>query len=178
MPTSHSSPTRRSAAPQEPKQRMTLSQRLTRGGLTFILLGTVAAVLPQQNGVASAAPNGCGTGTPGRYAIDNFGPPGAFSGAVLDDYPVTYMPTVFQFYFSPAPTAAPYNPVPPLTSTITVTSGVLVINGVLVSVVDPPVTNSFPSETVAANADSVQGNPGYATFSSSYIDTAGNTYKP
>lgn len=33
---------------------MTLSQRLTRAGLTFILFGTVAAVLPQQSGAARA----------------------------------------------------------------------------------------------------------------------------
>ena len=34
---------------------MTLSQRLTRAGLTFVLFGTVAAVLPQQDGAARAA---------------------------------------------------------------------------------------------------------------------------
>ena len=34
---------------------MTLTQRLTRAGLVFVLLGTVAAVLPQQSGAAIAA---------------------------------------------------------------------------------------------------------------------------
>ena len=33
---------------------MTISQRLTRAGLTFILFGTVAAVLPQQSGAVRA----------------------------------------------------------------------------------------------------------------------------
>ena len=33
---------------------MTLSQRLTRAGLVFVLFGTVAAVLPQQSGAARA----------------------------------------------------------------------------------------------------------------------------
>ena len=33
---------------------MTLSQRLTRAGLTFVLLGTVAVALPQQSGAARA----------------------------------------------------------------------------------------------------------------------------
>ena len=37
---------------------MTLSQRLTRAGLTFILFGTVAATLPQQSG-AALADNAC-----------------------------------------------------------------------------------------------------------------------
>jgi len=39
-------------------QIMTLSQRLTRAGLVFILLGTAAALVPT-NGNASAATDGC-----------------------------------------------------------------------------------------------------------------------
>lgn len=41
---------------------MTLSQRLTRAGLVFILFGTVAVALPQQNG-AALADNNCVVGT-------------------------------------------------------------------------------------------------------------------
>ena len=41
---------------------MTLSQRLTRAGLTFILLGSVAAALPQQSG-AAMADDPCNLGT-------------------------------------------------------------------------------------------------------------------
>ena len=47
---------------------MTLSQRLTRAGLTFILLGSVAAVLPQQGGAAIAA-NPCTTPPPVQLEI-------------------------------------------------------------------------------------------------------------
>lgn len=36
---------------------MTLSQRLTRAGMTFIILGTAAALLPQQNEAAQATTN-------------------------------------------------------------------------------------------------------------------------
>jgi len=36
---------------------MTLSQRLIRAGLTFIILGTAAALLPQQNEAAQATSN-------------------------------------------------------------------------------------------------------------------------
>ena len=43
------------------RHSMTLSQRLTRAGLTFILLGTVAAALPQQSGAAQADTAQCGT---------------------------------------------------------------------------------------------------------------------
>ena len=36
---------------------MTLTQRLTRAGATFIVFGVVAAILPQQNGSAQAVTN-------------------------------------------------------------------------------------------------------------------------
>ncbi len=49
---------------------MTLSQRLTRAGLVFVLLGSVAAVLPQQNGAAQATTGaGLCNGVTRQYAF-------------------------------------------------------------------------------------------------------------
>ena len=50
---------------------MTLTQRLTRAGATFIVFGVVAAILPQQN-EAAMADNGC-TVTNHTFAIKNSG---------------------------------------------------------------------------------------------------------
>ena len=59
-------------------QIMTLSQRLTRAGLVFILLGTAAALVPT-NGNASAATDGCtiasqsySVGSTARDSTQNF----------------------------------------------------------------------------------------------------------
>ena len=48
---------------------MTLSQRLTRAGLTFILLGSVAVALPQQDGAAQAYTTNCVPGTTIRFRL-------------------------------------------------------------------------------------------------------------
>ena len=147
---------------------MTLSQRLTRAGLTFVLFGTVAAVLPQQNGAASANPNGCFTGTPGRYAISNI-QPAASSTNVNDIYTVTTTPTTFNFYFSPDSTSA-YSAVTPNISTIAVNSGSLIINSTIVTA-SSAVTNSSSTESIAKNGT----NTGSSTFTSNFTSGA-NTY--
>ncbi len=148
---------------------MTLSQRLTRAGLVFILLGSVAAALPQQNGAASADPNGCFTGTPGRFAISNSAP-ATDSTTVTANYTVSTQGTTFNFYFSPDSTSA-YSSVTPTTSSIVVNTGSLIINGATVAATGS-VSNSSASENIAQNG----ANTGSSTFTSSYT-SGSNTYK-
>ena len=62
---------------------MTLSQRLTRAGLTFVLFGTVAAVLPQQNGAAQAETTVCPTNSQIVYSLTgNTANPGSITASI------------------------------------------------------------------------------------------------
>lgn len=72
---------------------MTPSQRLTRAGATFIILGFAAALLPQQNEAAKAAmnPGACTTPPPSYRLTTNNAPnfPATPSALITHKLPVT-----------------------------------------------------------------------------------------
>ncbi len=104
---------------------MTISPRLTRAALAFLLFGTAAALLPSQD-MAALAVNGCFTGPAGgtgKFAV------APSMSSIRDSYSLTSPATTYNFYFQ-SPTSSSYTTVGThLNTIVTVTSGKVNING-------------------------------------------------
>ena len=146
---------------------MNTSPRLTRAALTFLLFGTVAALLPSQDTTALAE-NGCFTGpagSSGQLAI------AALSGTVQNSYTLVPAAIAYKIYFKPAANS-PYTKLNAgeTQTTFVRNLGQVAVNGTAYSITNP--TSTAASSFTAAQAVSFVGGTTYYTGSM----TATSTY--
>ena len=151
---------------------MTLSPRLTRAALTFLLFGTIAALFPAQDTTALAE-NGCFTGpagSTGQYAI------APSNIDIRENYLLTATVTSYKFYYK-TDAATAYTQISAGSNTkFVVNSGQVLINKKAYSPTNQPplsTASSFPVSQVATGYNSFGVANAYAagdiTVTSTYI---------
>ena len=148
---------------------MTLTQRLTRAGLVFVLLGSVAAVLPQQGGAAQATTTACAAGTSTRFRVttDSTGTTDNIS-ANISRSTASLSVTLYSFVdtgsgFANSPTSATFTV--PAGSTASLNGNATSVTGNSV-IVNP--SSSNPANTATATSVTVNFNQGAITGVASY----------